>query len=319
MLALLGLLSLGSVLGPWLLTFITYSPQNLKTKYRATWALVTGGSSGIGRSLARKLAAQGLNVVIAAMPDKMLVDAANELRKDFPNIQVRAVGVNLAAADPEVYMAPLRAATDDIPVQIVFSNAGYMVGAFFTSEELPRWLANHHCNATASVAIAHHYLRKLRALPMPEGSNGKKGCLVFTSSPANIMPTPFSAMYGATKAHVTHLATSLAAELGPDGIDVAALHPSPTATQFYASSPAMPTLTMFKNTAVGPDAVAEVAIRGVGRSIVIDQGYYPTVCRVATRILDFTLMAELVAANITNVKDYKWMKEHEAKEAAKKA
>lgn len=41
--------------------------QDLKKKYNAKWAIVTGGSSGIGRAVVDKLAKQGLNVVIAAM------------------------------------------------------------------------------------------------------------------------------------------------------------------------------------------------------------------------------------------------------------
>ena len=39
----------------------------------------------------------------------------------------------------------------------------------------------------------------------------------FCCSPANIMPSPFSTLYGATKAMVTHFASSLACELGPEG------------------------------------------------------------------------------------------------------
>ena len=46
---------------------------DLKKKYGATWALVTGSSSGIGKSLARRLAQQGLNVVVCDSPDMTFV------------------------------------------------------------------------------------------------------------------------------------------------------------------------------------------------------------------------------------------------------
>lgn len=46
--------------------------QNLKKKYGAEWALVTGGSTGIGKAICHKLAEQGLNVVVCGLPDKFM-------------------------------------------------------------------------------------------------------------------------------------------------------------------------------------------------------------------------------------------------------
>lgn len=46
--------------------------QNLAKKYQASWALVTGGSSGIGYAIVQKLASQGINIVIVAYPDRLL-------------------------------------------------------------------------------------------------------------------------------------------------------------------------------------------------------------------------------------------------------
>jgi NADPH:quinone reductase-like Zn-dependent oxidoreductase len=46
--------------------------QNVAKKYMAEWALVTGGSSGIGYAIVQKLASQGVNVVIVAYPDRLL-------------------------------------------------------------------------------------------------------------------------------------------------------------------------------------------------------------------------------------------------------
>ena len=84
----IGVLSVGSVVIPWLGNCILQGPQNLAIKYKAQWALVTGGSSGIGRSLCHKLAAQGLNIIIAAVPDDLLRETAAELSAKYPKIQV---------------------------------------------------------------------------------------------------------------------------------------------------------------------------------------------------------------------------------------
>jgi NADPH:quinone reductase-like Zn-dependent oxidoreductase len=57
--------------------------QNLKKKYGAEWAIVTGSSSGIGKSLAVKLAQQGVNVVLVALQEQILDDTLAELQAQF--------------------------------------------------------------------------------------------------------------------------------------------------------------------------------------------------------------------------------------------
>ena len=57
-------------------------------------------------------------------------------------------------------------------------------------------------NATAAVNISHHFASKLV-------SAKKKGCIVFTSSVAGFIPTPFSGMYGATKVRILFFVLNL--------------------------------------------------------------------------------------------------------------
>ena len=63
-------------------------PQDLKKKYQAQWALVTGGSSGIGRAIVDRLALQGLNVCVVSIDDDLLKNTVKELKAAFPK-QVR--------------------------------------------------------------------------------------------------------------------------------------------------------------------------------------------------------------------------------------
>jgi NADPH:quinone reductase-like Zn-dependent oxidoreductase len=57
--------------------------QNLKKKYDAEWALVTGSSSGIGKSIAFALAKQGVNVVLVALQEPLLDETFEELKASF--------------------------------------------------------------------------------------------------------------------------------------------------------------------------------------------------------------------------------------------
>ncbi len=90
-LALVGAVSMMTFLVPFLVLAFLWKPQNLKTKYKCEWALVTGSSSGIGRALTEKLCGQGLNVVMVALDDKLLDDAHKEIAAKFPAVTVAAV------------------------------------------------------------------------------------------------------------------------------------------------------------------------------------------------------------------------------------
>jgi short-subunit dehydrogenase len=257
-----------------------------------------GGSSGIGLAIVRKLAAQGLNVVIVAMPDALLASCQAPLRAAYPDVEFRTVGVQLGSGD---YLERVAEATADVPVTIVINNAGYMKTGLFEANEWKVHLDNINCNATAAVALAHLYVRRMRAQNL-------RGCITFTSSPAGFMPSPFSVLYGATKTMLTHFATSLAAELNRDGIDVCVLHPSPVQTNFYAGAHAMPTLQFFQSTGGTADHVADVLLRSVGRCVIVDQGYYSVALRLLLRVIDFAFLSEVVAVSAHQTGDYKVLK-----------
>ena len=197
---------------------------NLKKRYNAKWALVTGSGSGIGKAIAFKLASQGLNVVLVSLDDDHLKNTMKQLKAKYPDLEFRSVG---CVFNPGVkYIEEIEKATKDITIQCIFNNAGFIVTGFVDQTPLPKILSNIECNATASFAIAHHFLQKLV-------TNKQKGCIVFTSSVAGFIPTPFAASYAATKAFVSQLACSLHIEVQSLGIDVCAVHPSPVASNFY--------------------------------------------------------------------------------------
>lgn len=198
---------------------------NLKDRYPgASWALVTGSGSGIGRALCFKLASQGLNVVLVSLDDDHLENTLSSLREKYPALEFRSVGCDFVPGSD--YLAKIRDATSDIDVRCVFNNAGFIVTGFVDQSPLSKLLSNVECNATASFAIAHHYLERMV-------SRNLTGCVVFTSSVAGFVPTPFAASYAATKAFVSQLACSLHIEVGGLGIDVCAVHPSPVSSNFY--------------------------------------------------------------------------------------
>lgn len=271
-------------------------PQDLKKKYDAKWALVTGASSGIGLALAKRLAKQKLNVLMVALDDDVLRKAVAEVRKASPEVEIRAVGVDLGAREKSVmsleggYLARIRKELDrlDGPVQIGFLNAGYMLTGFFAETPVEKQLANLECNATSAVAISH-----LLADRMLDAD--KRGALVFTSSAAANMPSPFSVLYAATKSFLSSFGASLAAELRPQGIDVLVIHPSPVASSFYDKAHDLAALDFFKRFAVTPEALPDEVFASVGRSVFRDIGPIAVIFRLVPKLIDYGFLAFVIS------------------------
>ncbi|MEW5298338.1 MAG: hypothetical protein WDW38_000928 [Sanguina aurantia] len=273
-----------------------YKTQNLKKKYNgAEWALVTGSSSGIGKSLAFKLASQKLNVVLVALKDDLLKATFAEIKDKFPDRQFRMVGVDLGGND---YLPEIVEATKDIKVQILFCNAGYLLTGFFHTRKLGELMANLNCNAISAVQITHHFVQK-----MIEGK--LKGCVVFTSSAAACMPCPFSAQYGATKSFISVFGASLAPEVKPMGIDVLVFHPSPVATKFYDKAHKLDAIEFFKKFTVSPDDLPDTVFASIGRTVFRDIGATALVFRMATKLIDYNFLATMIASFASFMPDFK--------------
>lgn len=129
---------------------------------------------------------------------------------------------------------------------------------FFEQAPIEKILVNHECNATSGIQVAHHFIQLLV-------SQKKKGCVVFTSSIAASIPTPFAAMYASTKAFVSQLAASLHIECQPLGIDVCAIHPSPVASNFYSKlDHKVNMIEAAAKGAVSPDSLVDDIFRSIG-------------------------------------------------------
>ena len=280
MLAVVGTLVLLTYAIPFTTTVLPV--PDLKKRYGAEWAMVTGGSTGIGKAIVEKLAKQGLNVVVVALgADKrqsFLKDTCAEMREKYPDCEFVAVPANFSPG--QNYMEAIEKATADKKIQIVFNNAGYIVAEFFNQVSVERHLANVECNAIAPVRIAHYFISKMI-------ESNTKGCIVFTSSAAAYMPAPFSSMYGSTKAFISAFGAALQVENASRGIDCCVVHPSPVASQFYNGIKPMKALEFFNPFQVKPDALPDEIFRSIGRVAWRDIGFIAIAFRVLFSIINF--------------------------------
>jgi len=297
--AIFTLVSLVTYFVPYLIQAFLLSEQDLKKKYNAEWAVVTGASSGIGRAITEKLAMQGINVVMVALDNNDFKSSFPEVSAKYPTLQFRKVPVNLGESDPESYMVPIRAATKDILPTLIFNNAGYMATALFADAQLKDLVMNYNCNATSMIHITHLFLNRILDAK-------RKGAVFFTSSPAGLNASPTVCMYGSTKAWMTSFASSLASEVRSQGVDVLVVHPSPVDTAFYRGNTAgLSAPAAFQKTAGSPVNVASCYFRSIGRFVNHDQGYYPIVFRTLLKFLDPPFFNQIIAWTGHTTGDYK--------------
>eukprot|EP00041_Stephanoeca_diplocostata_P018463 m.386683 g.386683 ORF g.386683 m.386683 type:complete len:357 (+) comp21020_c1_seq1:101-1171(+) len=253
--------------------------NDLKKRYDAKWALVTGASSGIGKAITEKLCSQGINVVLAALDDDILDATFKEISEKNSHLQFRKVGCDLSGNRGD-YFAEITAATKDLDVQLVFNNAGYITVGKIHDLPLGRTMGNFECNAAAPIRLTQHYAKEMTDKKL-------KGLIAFTSSSAGFVPNPLSAMYASTKSFLTLFATSVAAEVRSAGIDVVVVHPSPMATNFFNDAGSLDVLMTFKKLAVGPSVIADVIFSSAGRFVVRDQGLVTILFRIILKFVDW--------------------------------
>jgi len=297
---ILALLPIVTLFAPFIYHTFICKEQDLKKKYNTKWAVVTGASSGIGRAITEKLAAQGINVVLVALDDQLLSTFYTSIKSQYPRLQFVKVGVDLSK---DGYMDTILSATKDLDISMLFNNAGYVTIGFFADAPLNKQVGHIECNMMAAVKLTHWFVNRIRE------KNVKRSAIVFTSSPAGQMPTPFSTLYGATKAFVTEFGVSLAGEVYADGIDVMVLHPSPVDTNFYKveSAHKSSTLNLFWKTATSPTVIAETVFATVGRGVLRDQGYFVFV-RYFLNVFDYGLFSWVTTICSRFTSEYKALK-----------
>lgn len=270
---------------------------DLKKRYDATWALVTGAGSGIGKALAFKLASQGLNVVVVSLDDNFLAETMKELKATYPALEFRSVGVTFSPGVP--YLDKIKEVTKDLDINIIFNNAGFITLGFMDQAPLGKLLANVECNATASVNIAHHFVQSMV-------EKKRKGCIVFTSSVAGFIPTPFAAMYASTKAFVSQMAACLHIEVQSLGIDVCAVHPSPVASNFYDKvEHKIELMEAAQKSAVPPQELPNEILKSIGACALRDLGGMALGTRMGTFFLPYNFFTRMFAIAAPFLGDYK--------------
>ncbi|WP_242622712.1 SDR family NAD(P)-dependent oxidoreductase [Lachnoclostridium sp. Marseille-P6806] len=214
-------------------------------------AVITGASSGIGRELARRLAAEGWPLVLCARREEALRALAVELEKSC------GVHCGMVAADlgTEEGTETLLRALEERELGVFVNCAGFGLAGSFAETELSRELEMLDVNVRAVLVLTKHVLRRMKA----QGH----GCLLNVASSAGLLPAgPFLSAYYASKAYAASLTQAIHEELREEKspVRVSCLCPGPVDTEFNAVAN-----VRFALPGITAAYCADCALRGLAR------------------------------------------------------
>jgi NAD(P)-dependent dehydrogenase (short-subunit alcohol dehydrogenase family) len=197
-------------------------------------ALVTGGSRGIGESIARALGQSGAKVAIASRKIEGVREAAERLRQ--AGVEVEAFACHTGKTDQ--IEALVKAVVERFgKLDVVVNNAATNphFGPMVTADDAA-FDKTFEVNARGYFNVAKAVVRHLV-------DRGAPGSIINVASIMGLAGAPLQGVYGMTKAAVISLTRTLAVELAPSGIRVNAIAPGLVETRFAAAIVANKDLT----------------------------------------------------------------------------
>ncbi|HMG90359.1 MAG TPA: SDR family oxidoreductase [Chryseolinea sp.] len=190
---------------------------------RNEYAIVTGGTSGIGYELVKLLAQDGYNLVIVARDENELMRVADELH-DLYEIDTITISKDLFNPENafELYDEIKRMGVD---VEILINDAGQGHYGEFKDTDIRRELDIINLNISSLVVLTKLYL-----IDMVEKGHGR---IMNLSSIASKAPGPWHSVYHGTKAFVQSFTEAIRNEVKDTGVTITALLPGATATDFF--------------------------------------------------------------------------------------
>ncbi|HUY22077.1 MAG TPA: SDR family NAD(P)-dependent oxidoreductase [Acidimicrobiales bacterium] len=222
-------------------------------------AIVTGASSGIGAAYARRLAADGWDLVLTARRSERLDALADELGTAH-GVRVRPVTADLGDADD---VDVLCAVVEERAPDMLVNNAG--LAHYMPFGELPAARARElvDVNALAPVLLSRAAVPGM--LARGHGAIVNVASLLAFSAAADAPHLPQRAVYAATKSFLVTFSRILAAEVRPGGVDVQVVCPGVVRSEFHSRQG----LDLSQVPRMEPDAVVAASLADLAAGVVV--------------------------------------------------
>ena len=221
--------------------------KSKNTKDKEKYALITGGTVGIGYELAKCFAKDGYNLILVSRTEQDLKAVASEIKKEF-KVDVIVMAKDLFDVN-NAFTLYTDVITMGIQPDVLVNNAGQGQYGEFSQTDIYRELDIIQLNISSVVALTKLFLKD-----MLERGDGK---ILNVSSVASKLPGPLQSVYHATKAFVQSFTQAVRNEVKDKGITVTALLPGATDTDFFNKADMLNAKNVVEGDLADPAKVAQ--------------------------------------------------------------
>lgn len=252
------------------------------------YALVTGASKGIGRSIAVLLAKRKYNLLLVARSADELEDLKRVLSLEY-GIKVDFFVTDLSLPDAAIKVADW-CDVHSYSVSILINNAGYGLWGKFGNLSIEEQLNSIQLNINAVTELTFRMLPALKKC--------RKAYILNVASTAAYQAVPTLAVYAASKAYVLSFSRAIRIELKDTSVSVTCISPGPVATGFAERAGLSVIKDLAEKFNMDPDVVAEVALTAMfNKKSEVIPGFTNRISAYANRFLPKSVI-EYVAASL---------------------
>lgn len=241
------------------------------------YALITGASKGIGKSIAEVLAAKGKNLLLISRSEQAL----QELRSSIMNrykVHVEYLALDLSAADAVQQVASWYI-SNGYHIDVLVNNAGYGLWGPFEKLPIEKHQEMLQLNMLTVVELTHALL--------PELKSQSPSFILNVASTAAYQAVPTLSLYAASKSFILLFTRGIRLELKGSGVSASCLCPGPTSTDFVTRAGMSAAIQKKSDTfSMSAEAVARIGVSGMykGKAEIIP-GLLNKIIAVATALL----------------------------------
>lgn len=211
-----------------------------------TYALITGASKGIGLALAEACARRGMNVIMIARSEELLVKHGEHLANRYRvDIRTKVLDLSAEGAGEALYVW---CQSEGLAVRILINNAGFGAYGRFGQLPLDKQLGMINLNIKAVVSLCHLFLPMLK--------EQQEAFILNVASIAGYLTIPYYSVYSSTKNFVISFSETLRMELAETRVRVCCLCPADTQTEFFEQAGSAHIARKYMR----PEDLAEIAI-----------------------------------------------------------